>query len=155
MPHHRAVWLATAAILFVPVGAPAQHHAGAAPRTRCDPVASTSFSFGLTGGNLKPTGWRIAATGAVSPLGESTGDSARRDTVSTRALRDIARRAWTGGFMRLPTAPTRPTRNPDAARQYIELHSACGVKHVEYASGEGAPVFRELYTRLDALTRPR
>jgi hypothetical protein len=75
--------------------------------------------------------------------------------VSTRALRDLARRAWTGGFVRLPTAPTRPTRNPDAARQYIEIHSACGAKHVEYVSGEGAPVFRELYTRLDALTRPR
>jgi hypothetical protein len=57
--------------------------------------------------------------------------------------------------MRLPTAPTRPTRNPDAARQYIDLHSACGAKHVEYASGEGAPVFRELYTRLDAVTQPQ
>jgi hypothetical protein len=57
--------------------------------------------------------------------------------------------------MRLPTAPTRPTRNPDAARQYIELHSACGAKHVEYASGEGAPEFRELYTKLDALIQPQ
>jgi hypothetical protein len=143
------------AIVFFALGASAQRRASAAPHTRCDPVASTSFSFGLTGGNLRPTGWRIAASGAVSPVGDSTGSSRRRSSVSTRALRDIARRAWTGGFTRLPTAPTRPTRNPDVARQYIELHSACGAKHVEYASGEGAPAFRELYTRLEALTQPR
>ena len=152
MPHHRTVLLTMAAILL-PLGAGAQRQASAAARARCDPIASASFDFGLTGGNLKPTGWRIAANGVVSPVSESADASSRRHSVSTRALRDLARRARTGGFMRLPTAPTRPTRNPDAAREYIELHSACGTKHVEYASGEGAPVFRELYSRLDTLTR--
>jgi hypothetical protein len=75
--------------------------------------------------------------------------------VSRQTLRALARRAWHGGFTRLPTAPTHPTRNPDAARQYIEIHSACGAKHVEYADGDAAPAFRELYTRLGALIPSR
>jgi hypothetical protein len=143
-----------AAIALAAFDASAQSHTSA-PRTRCDPIPSTSVTFGLTGGNLRPSGWRIAASGVVRPVGERTDTSRRRPTVSKLALHDLARRAWTGDFVHLPTAPTRPTRNPDAARQYIELHSACGAKHVEYASGEAAPAFRELYTRLEILTQPR
>jgi hypothetical protein len=143
------------AIAFGALDASAQGHADASRRGRCDPVSSTSFTFGLTGGNLKPSGLHIAASGKVSPVGDGASPAPLQGTVSTRALRDLARRAWKSGFTRLPTAPTHPTRNPDAARQYIEVHSACGAKHVEYATGEAAPAFRDLYTRLETLTRPR
>jgi hypothetical protein len=147
--------LAILTIAFAAVGSPAQSGQGATRRTHCDPVSSTSFSFGLTGGNLKPSGWHIAATGAVNPEGDGMSTSGRPRVVSARALRALARRAWSSGFTRLPTAPTHPTRNPDAAREFIEIHSACGMKHVEYASGDAAPAFRDLYARLEALTRPQ
>jgi hypothetical protein len=151
----RSAGLATAAILLGALGAAAQQSAGPMRSRRCDPVASTSFSFGLTGGNLRPTGWHITPGGIVSAVGDSGGAPSPRRTVSRQTLRALARRAWHGGFTRLPTAPTHPTRNPDAARQYIEIHSACGAKHVEYAAGDAAPAFRELYTRLGALTQSR
>ena len=44
-----------------------------------------------------------------------------------------------------------PTRNPDAARDFVELRSACGTKHVEYVMGQGPPAFRALYDSLAAL----
>ena len=87
--------------------------------------------------------------------GDACAESAALAARSGVPGRDLARQAWTGPFIRLPAAPTHPTQNPDAARRYVELHSACGAKHVEYASGEESPVFRDLYTRLDSLTRPR
>ncbi len=120
---------------------------------RCDRVTTTAIAFGRTGGNLKPAAQRLNADGSLSQRAEGgpwtlTGRTLSRDTVA-----GLARLAWTGGFSRLPTAPTKPTRNPDAARDFIELHSACGSKHVEYAGGEGAPLFRELLSLLQAVTR--
>jgi hypothetical protein len=121
--------------------------------TRCDRIGTTSISFGRTGGNIKPSGVRILTNGAVRDLGD-TGDPPRAmSRVPVAELRRVARRAWTGPFVRLPTAPTRPTPNPDAARDFIELRSACGRKHVEYQAGSGAPEFRRLLAELDALTR--
>ena len=73
--------------------------------------------------------------------------------VARDAVAGLARMAWSGGFTRLPTAPTRPTHNPDAARDFVEIQSACGHKHVEYAGGEGAPAFRELLALLQAIKR--
>ena len=127
----------------------------AAQRAACDRIATTSISFGRTGGNIRPSGVRILANGAVRDLGD-TGDPPRAmSRVRVADLRRVARRAWTGPFVRLPTAPTRPTPNPDAARDFIELRSACGRKHVEYQAGSGAPEFRRLLAELDSLTRLR
>ncbi len=139
----------------LPAAAQRQSDHDSAARRSCDRVATTSISFGHVGGTLKPTGLRIAADGRVHPVG---GDSAARHApraVSTRELRRLVRRGWTKEFMSLPTAPTRPTRNPDAARDFIELRSACGSKHVEYPGGEGPPPFRELYRELERLTGVR
>ena len=55
----------------------------------------------------------------------------------------------------LPSAPSRPTPNPDAARDFIELHSACGRKHVEFQGGGGSPEFQRLLAALDSLTSVR
>jgi hypothetical protein len=127
----------------------------AAQRAGCDRIATTSISFGRTGGNIKPGGVRILPTGMVRDLGD-TGDPPRAmSRVPVAELRRLARRAWTGPFVRLPTAPTRPTPNPDAARDFIELRSACGRKHVEVQGGSGTPEFRRLLAELDSLTRVR
>jgi hypothetical protein len=126
-----------------------------AQRARCDRIGTTSISFGRTGGNIRPTGVRILANGAVRDLGDTSDPPRAMTRVPVADVRRLARRAWTGAFARLPTAPRRPTSNPDAARDFIELRSACGRKHVEYQGGTGAPEFRRLLAELDSLTRPR
>jgi hypothetical protein len=142
-----------AALALIAIGARAPAHTGVMHEQRCDRVATTTITFGYTGGTLKPSGLRIAANGTVKPIGSGAGMIHSVESVPRTAVLRIARLGWSGPFVSLPTAPTRPTRNPDAARQFIELHSACegDTKHVEYADGEGAPAFRDLYARLQAL----
>lgn len=119
----------------------------------CDREATTAIQFGHAGGNLVPETYEITRTGSVRHQ-----DDEHHATVLGHVPRDsvraLARRAWRGGFAALPPAPTHPTANPDIARPYIELHTACGLKHVEYAPGTESPLFRELYARLKRLTAP-
>jgi hypothetical protein len=124
-------------------------------RARCDRVATTSISFGRTGGNIRPSGVRILPNGVVRDIGDTSEPPRAVHKVPVAELRRVARRAWMGPFVRLPTAPTRPTPNPDAARDFIELRSKCGTKHVEYQGGTGAPEFQRLLATLDSLTRVR
>jgi hypothetical protein len=146
------------ALILLALGARAVVGQGASapsPRTRaCDRVATTEITFGRAGGSIRPAGLRVGVDGTVTRTGDSVSGSPPVGTLSPETVRGLARLAWTNGFAALPTAPTRPTRNPDAARDFIELRSPCGRKHVEYATGEGAPVFRELYALLTALTAP-
>jgi hypothetical protein len=140
------------------LGAP---HAEARQSThaRCDRIGTTAISFGRTGGTLKPSGVRIAPNGIVSDLNDAGGaagiPASAAASVPKKEVRRLARKAWTGPFARLPTAPTRPTPNPDAARDFIELRSACGTRHVEYRGGTGAPAFRRLLAELRSLTGVR
>ena len=134
---------AVAAALLLPV-----HSAAAQPGT-CDRVGTTSIAFGRTAGNIKPAILLLRTNGNLVRI-----DSARMSqlaTVPVTEVQRLARRGWTGPFATLPESPTRPTRNPDMARDFVELRSACGVKHVEYAMGEGPPAFRELYDALAAI----
>lgn len=126
-----------------------------AQRARCDRIGTTAISFGRTGGNIRPAGVRILPTGAVRDLGDTAEPPRAMRKVPVAELRRLARRAWTGPFVRLPTAPTRPTPNPDAARDFIELHSACGSKHVEVQGEMGSREFRRLFAELDSLTSVR
>jgi hypothetical protein len=119
-------------LLFVLALHPA---AGQPVAAHCRRETTTSFTFGNVGGTLVPTGLEISRAGQV------------RDSVIA-----AARFAWRSGFARLPTAPTKPTRNPDAARHFIELHSDCGTKHVEYGPGDESSVFQQLWDRLSRLT---
>jgi hypothetical protein len=114
----------------------------------CDRVATTSIAFGRTAGNIKPEGLLLRADGTLVRDDSSASQLAR---VATAEVRRLARRGWTGPFARLRPAPTRPTRNPDAARDFVELRSACGSKHVEYVMGQGPLAFRELYNSLTSL----
>jgi hypothetical protein len=152
LPARLALLVAAGAVWLV-AGAPAD--AQRAHPARCDRVGTTAISFGRTAGNIKPTGVRIAANGVVRQLGAPSAAMPAPSMVPVADLRRLAQRAWTGPFVRLPAAPTRPTPNPDAARDFIELRSACGAKHVEYQSGTGAPEFRRLLAQLDTLTRVR
>jgi hypothetical protein len=126
-----------------------------APRERvaCDRTSAAWFEFGTTGGNIRPDTSRIAADGTISRFtgGRWVVDSHH---LSLDAIAGAARLAATNGFMRLPAAPTRPTRNPDASRSFITLHSPCGSKHVEVPPGTAPPSFRELLAVLERLNRP-
>lgn len=120
-----------------------------AQHASCDRVATTSIAFGRTAGNIKSEGFLLRRDGTL--VRDDSTASEPLATVSRTEVRRLARRGWTGPFVKLRTAPTRPTRNPDAARDFVELRSACGTKHVEYVMGEGPPAFRELYDSLTAL----
>ena len=154
MPGPRPVLYMAAALLLCTAHAGAQRPS-VAQRAPCARIGTTAISFGRTGGNLRPSGVRILANGAVRDLGDTEDPPRAINRVPVAELRRVARRAWTGPFVKLPTAPSRPTPNPDAARDFIELRSACGSKHVEYQGGTGATEFRRLLAELDALTRIR
>ena len=46
---------------------------------------------------------------------------------------------------------TRPTRNPDMARRYLEVHLRCGTKRSLYPADAEPVAFHELLTRLSAV----
>jgi len=121
----------------------------AAQHAACDRVATTSIAFGRTAGNIKPDVVLLRADGAL--VKGDSGATAPFATIPIEQVRRLARRGWTGPFARLRTAPSHPTRIPDAARDFVELRSACGTKHVEYVTGQGPPAFRALYDSLSTL----
>ena len=149
----RLAALAAVAMTAAPALAPAQ---GARPTTArsCAPRASARgpvFTFGNAGGNLRRSATKLWADGSVQvvPGRRTAADTAVADSV--RALAHFARQSsfWT------TTAPriTRPTRNPDVAREYLEVHLQCGVKRSLYpADAEPAP-FHELFSRLTNIAR--
>ena len=138
-----------AVLLLLPRLAATQPRALPLRHAVCDRVATTSFTFGRTGGNIRPYGWRLARDGTLSRLADGV-IAERLGVVPREAVRRIARLAWTNGFAALPTSPTHPTRNPDAARHFIEARSACALHHVEYAGGEEARAFRAVRALLDS-----
>jgi hypothetical protein len=154
MPKGQLGWgracIAALSVFVTSAQAGAQATSATSRARACDRVGTTVISFGQTGGNIRPGGIRIGVDGTVTRTDDSVSGSPA--ALSRDAVRGLARLAWTSEFTALPPAPTRPTRNPDAAREFIELRSPCGSKHVEYAAGEGAPIFRELYALLTALT---
>lgn len=116
----------------------------------CAPRAASrgpTFVFGREGGNIRPASTALYADGRVS-RGDSTDSSA---AVSPDAVAGLARLARLGGFwtLRVP-AVHRPPRNPDAARQYVEVHLTCGSHRVETAGGAPPPM-RQLLALLQAV----
>ena len=123
-------------------------HPASAQHSPCDRVATTSIAFGRTAGNIRPEAFLLRADGTLVREDSTATFLAK---ASKAEVRRLARRGWTGPFVKLREAPSRPTRIPDAARDFVELRSACGTKHVEYVTGEGPPAFRELYDALTSL----
>jgi hypothetical protein len=134
-------------VLMLLVAGSAQAQAAKAPR--CDRIATTSIVFGRTGGNMRGSATRIATDGTVT---RDAKPSTAARSLSTDVVSGLARLGWSGGFATLRSAPTHPTRNPDEARDYIDLKSACGTKHVETVRESAPAAFRELLALLEALT---
>ena len=147
----RRVALAMMVCAWVPAVSAAlgTRHPGA---RSCAPRGTThgpAFVFGNEGGNLKRSATKLWADGSMQ-LGASprtAPDAALADSVA--ALARLARQSsfWT------TTAPkiTRPTRNPDMARRYVEAHLQCGTKRSLYPADAEPAAFQELMTRLTAV----
>jgi hypothetical protein len=119
----------------------------------CADAQGTSFAFGKTGGTLVPDTMYVAADGTVRGSPRVPADANRVVRVPRDSMLALAHTAWERAFIALPAAPVRPTRNPDAARSFINVSSACGRhKRVEAVPEEAPLVFRELLSRLRRLT---
>ena len=151
--HARRVTLA----IIVCAGLPAFVSAQATHRSvaqNCAPRATPrgpAFVFGNEGGNLKRSASKLWANGSVQLAGgrRTAPDAAIADSVV--ALARFARQSsfWT------TTAPriTRPTRNPDMARHYLEVHLRCGTKRSLFPADAEPAAFHELLTRLTAVAQ--
>ena len=145
MRRHVVLLLLPLAFCVVPAPAAAQQLG-----VGCDRERTTSIRFGRAGGELMPQATEITPQGVVRrrsnhEIGGTLGH------VPADSVLALARDAWRGGFGGLPPAPRsdRPVTQP---RPFIELHSACGMHHVEYDAGRESPLFRALYARLTRLT---
>jgi len=122
--------------------------------TSCPPRAAVhgaAFVFGNDGGNLRPSATRLWADGSVRGHG---GSRTAPNAMIADSVRELARFARRSAFWTTAAPPiTRPTRNPDMAREYIEAHLQCGAKRSLYpADAEPAP-FRELHRRLATIAK--
>jgi hypothetical protein len=129
------------------------HHPGAAQHP-CAPrltAQGATFFFGNEGGNLKRSGIRLWANGSVQVgSGRHTApDPALADSVA--ALAGFARRS---AFWTTTARPiTKPTRNPDMARHFVEARLRCGTKSALYAADNEPAAFHELFARLTGITK--
>lgn len=106
-------------------------------------VGGATVKFGRAGGNILPRSLEVYANGGITvAAGDSMRDSVA--TIPADAVAALARLARTGGFwaLRAP-AVRRPIRNPDFAREYIEVTLTCGRKRAEYVAGAEPAVFSE------------
>ena len=70
------------------------------------------------------------------------------------SVRALARDAHRSAFWTTAGPPiTRPTRNPDVARAYIDASLSCGHHRSLYPADEEPPPFRALLRRLNAIAR--
>lgn len=118
----------------------------------CGPRAVTrgpTFVFGNQGGNLQRTATKLWADGSVKVGG---GARTAPDAAIADSVKALARLAHGSSFWRT-IAPriTRPTRNPDMAREYVEAHLRCGTKRSLYPADAEPAAFHELFTRLTAV----
>lgn len=139
-----------ATLAFVSVSAAATRPSAPA----CAPRAAArgpTFVFGREGGNIRPSQTALYADGRVA-RGDAVDSIA---SVSPDAVAGLARLARVGGFWTLVVpAIRRPTRNPDAARQYVEVHLTCRSHRVE-AAGELPTAMRQLVALLEAVAPAR
>jgi len=144
-----AVAFAIAALTPAPVRGQAQRAPGRAQCAPRAPVAGPTFTFGNEGGNLRRSATKLWANGSMQA---ARGRRSLPNAALADSVKALARFARQSGFW-TTTAPriTRPTRNPDMARHFLEVHLGCGAKSAIYpADAEPAP-FHELFSRLTAI----
>jgi len=147
----RRVMEAVVLCASLPVLAGAQGAPRPAPRG-CPPRRAASgpaFVFGNEGGNLRRTATKLWADGSIRSAAQqrTAADAAIADSVAVLARFARASSFWTT----LAPKITRPTRNPDVAREYVEAHLQCGSRRSLYPADAEPPAFHELITRLNAV----
>jgi hypothetical protein len=145
---------AIACLTLAPVVVGAQRSAPATPAASCAPRQTGSgpaFVRGNQGGTLRPHAVRLWADGSVrtGAHARTTANQAIADSV--RAIATDVRHSALWGTIAPPI--TRPTRNPDVAREYIEVSLTCGHRRWLYPADETPAAFDALSRRLDALAR--
>jgi hypothetical protein len=108
-----------------------------------------TFVFGNEAGTLHPRTIKLWADGSMR-----VGASARTapDSILADSVRTLARDAHRSAFWTTVAPPiTRPTRNPDVTREYIDALLSCGHRHSLYPADEEPVAFRELLRRLHAI----
>ncbi|MFL5563427.1 MAG: hypothetical protein ACJ79K_18325 [Gemmatimonadaceae bacterium] len=153
-----AIVAAMIVVVTIVVAAPRLAHAQATRRATtaaahdCAPRAASrgaAFAWGNEGGTLKRRANRLWADGSIQPAGgaRTAPNGALAD--SARVLAAEARRS---PFWTTKSPPiTRPTRNPDLAREYVEVHLRCGSHRALYMADAEPPAFAALVRRLNAI----
>ncbi len=145
-----ALRLALAALIAAPIAVRAQHpHSSAcAPRGS---VNGPAFIAGNKAGNLRRSWTKFWADGSTQVAGAARSAPDRAIADSVAVLAEFARRSrfWS----RTPAPITRPTRNPDMTRHYVEAHLRCGAKRSVYPADAEPADFHELFTRLAAVAK--
>lgn len=108
-----------------------------------------AFVFGNEAGNLQRSATKLWANGSVQLRGgaRTAPNAAIADSVKLLASATRHSSFWTTVAPRI----TRPTRNPDMAREYVEAHLRCGTKRSLYPADAEPAAFRELFARLVAV----
>jgi len=144
--------LAIACLTLAPAVAGAQGSPPASARLACTPRQpghGPVFVRGNEAGTLRPSTIAFWADGSMRA-------TAHARTAANRAIADSVRMI-AGDVRRSPlwttVAPpiTRPTRNPDIAREYVEVSLSCGRRRWLYPADAMPAVFDALSRRLDAL----
>ncbi len=138
---------------IVPMNAHAASGACPKPKKHSLPKASNGlnvvFSFGLTGGNIRPWNVSIALDGAVHASGLSTAVTQVPDARNT--LKALLALADAQGFfsMKSQTSCSNPLPNPDTGSHNIAITTSTGTKRVSvFGSCRGK--FDGLYDLLTA-----
>jgi hypothetical protein len=114
--------------------------------TAAGATTGPSFAFGRTGGNIRPTTTRIAATGKVTVDGQARG------TLTRAKLRSLLAVAVAQRFFALPRQIECPGMLPDFATLYVTVRSGSRVRTVSQR-GNCNKRFIRVYSALQAAVR--
>jgi hypothetical protein len=140
-------------LAILPMNAHAASGACGTPKKHSLPKSSGNlnvvFSFGVTGGNLRPWNVNISLDGAVRSSGISTSVQQLPDARNT--LKALLALADTQGFfsMKSQNSCTNPLPNPDTGSHNIAVTTSSGTKRVS-VFGTCKGKFNGLYDLLEA-----
>lgn len=108
-----------------------------------------TFVWGNEAGTLKHRMNRLWADGSMQLSG---GERTMPNGALADSVRSLAADARRSAFWTTTSPPiVRPTRNPDMAREYVEVHLRCGNRRSLYPADAEPPAFAALVRRLDAI----
>jgi hypothetical protein len=146
--------LAIACLTIAPAVLGAQRSAPASPEPACAPTQAARrpvLVWGHEAGTLRPASITLWADGSMRDAAHARTPANRAIADSIRVIASDVRRSALWATVAPPV--TRPTRNPDVAREYIEVSLSCGRRRWLYPADEAPAAFDALSRRLDALVR--